>query len=104
MVYAGKVDTGFDHARLRSLHASFLERVSKVCPFSNLTMGRSSRFGAGMTITAMREVMWIKPDLVTPRERRGVIDQDVVCFPLPLLKATTKVLIRGGANFGAFLS
>lgn len=64
LVYAGKVGTGFNHALLRSLHATFLKRARKPCPFTNLPMENKPRFGAGMTSAAMREVTWLKPELV----------------------------------------
>lgn len=64
LIYAGKVGTGFDHALLASLHAIFLKRVRKVCPFANLPMEKKPRFGEGMTSAAMRQVTWLKPELV----------------------------------------
>jgi bifunctional non-homologous end joining protein LigD len=62
--YAGKVGTGFNHARLKSLHDEFRRRVVKSCPFTNLPMTRRSRFGSGMTAGVMRQVTWLNPDLV----------------------------------------
>lgn len=64
LIYAGKVGTGFDRARLRSLHAKFTERARPDCGFVNLPMAKRPRFGAGMTRTAMRTVTWIEPDLI----------------------------------------
>jgi bifunctional non-homologous end joining protein LigD len=64
LIYAGKVGTGFDHALLRSLHATFLKRVRKACPFANLPMKKKPRFGEGMSSAAMRGVTWLKPELV----------------------------------------
>jgi bifunctional non-homologous end joining protein LigD len=63
-IYAGKVGSGFDHALLKSLHAEFSRRRIEACPFANLPLDRTSRFGAGMGRAAMREVTWIKPELV----------------------------------------
>lgn len=62
--YAGKVGSGFDHARLGSLHHEFEQRRIDACPFADLPTRRASRFGAGMTRSAMREVTWVKPELV----------------------------------------
>jgi bifunctional non-homologous end joining protein LigD len=62
--YAGKVGSGFDHARLKSLYQEFQKRRSDACPFANLSTPRRSRFGPGMTAGAMREVTWVKPELV----------------------------------------
>ncbi|MES2697807.1 MAG: ATP-dependent DNA ligase, partial [Verrucomicrobiota bacterium] len=63
-IYAGKVGSGFDYARLKTLHAELMKRRVKECPFANLPMPRKPRFGLGMTVSAMREVTWVKPELV----------------------------------------
>lgn len=63
-IYAGKVGSGFDHALLGSLHARFQKLRIPTCPFANLPLGHTSRFGAGMGRAAMREVTWLKPALV----------------------------------------
>jgi bifunctional non-homologous end joining protein LigD len=62
--YAGKVGSGFDYAGLKSLHATFMKRERKSCPFRNLPMERRNRFGTGMSAGEMKKVTWIKPDLV----------------------------------------
>jgi len=62
--YAGKVGTGFDYARLQSLHAEMQRRRVASCPFADLPQARRSRFGAGMTASAMRGVTWVRPELV----------------------------------------
>lgn len=62
--YAGKVGSGFDYARLRSLHAEMQRRRIETCPFSDLPQTRRSRFGTGMTASAMRGVTWVRPELV----------------------------------------
>ena len=64
LMYAGKVGTGFDRAQLASLHKEFLRRRSAECPFANLPQARKPRYGLGMTAAAMREVTWVKPQLV----------------------------------------
>lgn len=64
LLYTGKVGTGFDAKLLRTLHAEFLRRKNSKCPFANLPLSRRSRFGAGMTVAAMRTVTWLRPDLV----------------------------------------
>jgi bifunctional non-homologous end joining protein LigD len=63
-IYAGKVGSGFDHARLASLHAALVRRKIAVCPFANLPLGHRSRFGVAMNRAAMREITWVKPELV----------------------------------------
>jgi bifunctional non-homologous end joining protein LigD len=62
--YAGKVGSGFDHARLKALYDDFKQREIEACPFANLPAPRGSRFSPGMTASAMREVTWVKPELV----------------------------------------
>lgn len=64
LMYAGKVGSGFNFARLKSLHAEFLKRRVEKCPFVNLPTPRTSRFGGGMTAGMMRDVTWVKPDLI----------------------------------------
>jgi bifunctional non-homologous end joining protein LigD len=62
--YAGKVGSGFDHARLKSLYDEFRKRRIADSPFANLPASRRSRFSPGMTAAAMRHVTWVKPELV----------------------------------------
>lgn len=64
LIFSGKVGSGFDHARLKSLHDEFRRRAIDACPFANLPAPRKPRFGVGMTASAMREVTWVKPELV----------------------------------------
>lgn len=64
LIYAGKVGSGFDHARLAELHKKFLAREIAECPFANLPLEHRSRFGIGMGRAAMREVTWVKPEFV----------------------------------------
>lgn len=62
--YAGKVGSGFNHALLASLHREFMKRRTETCPFGDLPTPRRSRFGGGMSAGQMREVTWVKPELV----------------------------------------
>ncbi|HVU35937.1 MAG TPA: non-homologous end-joining DNA ligase [Opitutaceae bacterium] len=62
--YAGKVGSGFDRAQLAGLHREFLRRRTPDCPFSNLPQPRKPRYGLGMTKAAMKDVTWLKPELV----------------------------------------
>lgn len=63
LMYAGKVGTGFNSKLLASLHQRFKKLESSTCPFGNLPTKRP-RFGLGMTASAMREVTWLRPELV----------------------------------------
>jgi len=62
--YAGKVGTGFDRHRLGALHEEFLRRPAPACPFADLPSERRSRFGRGMGAAEMRQVTWVRPELV----------------------------------------
>jgi bifunctional non-homologous end joining protein LigD len=62
--YAGKVGTGFDTRLLQLLHGKFKKIVAKSSPFVDLPIERRSRFGAPMNAAAMRDVTWLKPELV----------------------------------------
>jgi bifunctional non-homologous end joining protein LigD len=64
LLYAGKVGTGFDEAALRSLHARFLRLRSAACPFADLPLSRRPRFGTGMGAAEMKDVVWLRPELV----------------------------------------
>lgn len=82
LLYAGKVGTGFDGNLLARLHEQFLARRVDECPFANLPMTNPSRFGNAMTRSAMREVTWIRPELVAQVKfaewtREGILRQPV---------------------------
>lgn len=62
--YAGKVGTGFNHQLLASLHAQFERRRIAASPFVDLPLQRKPRYGQGMTAAAMKDVTWVKPELV----------------------------------------
>jgi bifunctional non-homologous end joining protein LigD len=62
--YAGKVGTGFSEKALGQLHRTFLAKAADKCPFANLPSPRKSRFGAGMGLSEMRKVTWLRPALV----------------------------------------
>lgn len=64
LMYAGKVGSGYSHAKLQGLHAECMKRRVEECPFVNLPTPRTSRFGGGMTRGMMREVTWVRPELV----------------------------------------
>jgi bifunctional non-homologous end joining protein LigD len=64
LIYAGKVGSGFDTERLGSLHREFMKRRIASCPFANLPAPKRPRYGLGMTRAAMKDVTWVKPELV----------------------------------------
>ena len=64
LVCTGKVGTGFDTTTLRALHARLEKLHRPDCPFANLPATRASRFGQGLTASALRDCHWVKPALV----------------------------------------
>ncbi|WP_158277331.1 non-homologous end-joining DNA ligase [Opitutus sp. ER46] len=62
--FAGKVGSGFDAATLASLHRAMRKRRVRRCPFADLPAARHSRFGTGMTAVVMKQVTWVRPELV----------------------------------------
>lgn len=64
LLCAGKVGSGFDDRLLESLHRKMSALERRDCPFDNLPSAKRSRFGAGLTAAALRDVTWLDPDLV----------------------------------------
>lgn len=90
LIYAGKVGSGFDFARLTSLRAELLRRKVDVCPFANLPVPRTSRFGGGMTAAMMREVTWIAPEVVAQVRFTEWTDDGLLRHPVFLGLRTDK--------------
>ena len=64
LMFAGKVRAGFvPHVR-REIAALLEPLHSTQCPFPNLPDARLSRWGAGITAEQMKEMQWVKPQLV----------------------------------------
>jgi bifunctional non-homologous end joining protein LigD len=64
LTYAGKVGSGFDGKMLAELHAKFKKLHIDAPAFTDLPRPKKPRFGRGMTASEMREVTWLKPELV----------------------------------------
>ncbi len=105
LLYAGKVGSGFNHALLGSLHREFSARRIESSPFTNLPERRTSRFGAAMSRGAMREVTWVKPELVcqvrfTEWTDDGMLRHPVFLglrtdkSPLEVVRETTSASVR----------
>lgn len=88
--YAGKVGTGFDYARLRSLSAAMQGRRVEACPFVDLPTPRTSRFGGGMTAGMMRTVTWVRPELVAQVRFTEWTDDGMLRHPVFLGLRTDK--------------
>lgn len=64
LLFAGKVRQGFNpHVRARVIEV-MRPRLTNKCPFDNLPTSRTSDFGEGITTEEMRELCWLKPELV----------------------------------------
>jgi ATP-dependent DNA ligase len=64
LMFAGKVRAGFvPHVR-RQLAARLKALHVEQCLFVNLPDSKKSRWGAGITAEEMREMQWVKPELV----------------------------------------
>ena len=62
--FAGKVRAGFvPHLRREVFKALKPHHVDE-CPFVDLPHSKSSRWGGGVTADEMREMQWVKPELV----------------------------------------
>ena len=62
--FAGKVRAGFVPRVRRELRARLKPLRISGCPFANLPDVRLSRWGAGITAEQMKEMQWVKPQLV----------------------------------------
>jgi bifunctional non-homologous end joining protein LigD len=63
LVFASRVGTGFDFARLRSLHRLFQEQRVAQCPFAGLPSKRPGG-GPGLAAAELRRCTWLRPRLV----------------------------------------
>jgi bifunctional non-homologous end joining protein LigD len=62
--FAGKVRAGFvPHLRRKVFKALKYHHVD-TCPFVDLPNPKSSRWGGGVTADEMREMQWVRPELV----------------------------------------
>ena len=62
--FAGKVRAGFVPHLRREVFKALKPRHVDECPFVDLPNSKSSRWGGGVTADEMREMQWVKPELV----------------------------------------
>ena len=62
--FAGKVRAGFVAHVRREVFKNLKARHTDRCPFVDLPNSKSSRWGGGVTAAEMREMQWVKPELV----------------------------------------
>ena len=67
--FAGKVRAGFvPHLRREVFKALKLHHVDE-CPFVDLPNSKASRWRGGVTADELREMQWVRPELVAARRR-----------------------------------
>jgi DNA ligase D-like protein (predicted ligase) len=64
VISAGKVRSGFTPASRARVFERLLAIGARRCPFVNLPTTRSSHWGEGIAADEMRELVWVKPQLV----------------------------------------
>ena len=64
LIFAGKVRQGFNPVARRRLLETMRPLLTDECPFDNLPTSRKSHFGEGITAQEMKELCWLKPQLV----------------------------------------
>jgi bifunctional non-homologous end joining protein LigD len=64
LMFAGKVRQGFNPGSRRRLLETMQPLLTSRCAFSNLPTSRSSHFGEGITPDEMKQLHWLKPQLV----------------------------------------
>ena len=62
--FAGKVRAGFVPHLRREVMKSLKPHHVDECPFVDLPTSKASRWGGGVTADEMREMQWVKPELV----------------------------------------
>jgi bifunctional non-homologous end joining protein LigD len=62
--FAGKVRAGFVPHLRREVFKALKPHHVDDCPFVDLPNSKSSRWGGGITVEQMREMQWVKPELV----------------------------------------
>jgi ATP-dependent DNA ligase len=62
--FAGKVRAGFVPHLRREIAKALQPLDVDQCPFVDLPNSKSSRWGGGVTADEMREMQWVKPELV----------------------------------------
>jgi len=62
--FAGKVRAGFVPHLRREVFKALQPRHADECPFVDLPNPKSSRWGGGVTADEMREMQWVRPELV----------------------------------------
>jgi DNA ligase D-like protein (predicted ligase) len=64
LLYAGKVKAGFVPATRRNIMKQLEPRNVTNCPFAELPVSKSSRWGEGLTAEDIAKCVWVKPNLV----------------------------------------
>lgn len=62
--FSGKVRAGFNRFTRSKLLGSMQPFETSACPFTDLPTGKTGRWGEGITADDMKEMRWLKPELV----------------------------------------
>lgn len=64
LMFAGKVRQGFNPPSRARLLQQMRPFLTDRCPFANLPTSKKSHFGEGITAEEMKELCWLRPELV----------------------------------------
>jgi len=64
LIFAGKVGTGFAQKLLSFIFEKFQKLKAPDCPFANLSPGKTSQAGGGLSGVELRRCTWVMPKLV----------------------------------------
>jgi DNA ligase D-like protein (predicted ligase) len=64
LLYVARTRNGFTPSSRVELERCFRGLVTKECPFANLPEQHGGRWGVGLTLSKMKDCVWLKPELV----------------------------------------
>ncbi len=62
--YAAKLRAGFTPHSKREIASRFQKLITTKCPFTELPVGKSGRWGEGLTEEDLQKIVWLKPKIV----------------------------------------
>lgn len=78
LVFAGKVHGGLNPFNRREIGQAIADLVTDKNPFAHLPVGKSSRWGGGLTAAQLAKLVWLRPECVveigfTERTKSGLL-------------------------------
>jgi bifunctional non-homologous end joining protein LigD len=64
LLYASRTRNGFTPTLRQQLYRKMRPLIISECPFANLPEPRGGRWGAGLTAAKMKDILWLKPEMV----------------------------------------